>query len=110
MPARDKRGEIRQNLKSDSGMRAAEQMIDGEDYPVKSSHHMNVRKSAEEERKVVIVQERVSSDGNSAATALYKKQFTMPLSSQSEDKEVRESKRQGYYDETESALTPPVDS
>ena len=40
----------------------------------------------------------------------YRKQKTMPLSSQSEDKEVQSSKRQGYYDETESALSPPIDS
>ena len=40
----------------------------------------------------------------------YRKQKTMPLSSQSEDKEVRESGRQGSYDESESALSPPVDS
>ena len=40
----------------------------------------------------------------------YRKQKTMPLSSQSEDKEVHSSKRQGYYDESESALSPPVDS
>ena len=34
----------------------------------------------------------------------------MPLSSQSEDKEVLSSKRIGYYDETESAMSPPIDS
>ena len=34
----------------------------------------------------------------------------MPLSSQSEDKEVLSSKRLGYYDETESAMSPPIDS
>ena len=57
--------------------------------------------------------ERVSTEGVvSAATAQYRKQITMPLSSQSEDKEVRESRRRGggYYDESESVLTPPIDS
>ena len=34
----------------------------------------------------------------------------MPLSSQSEDKEVRESNRRTYFDETESVLTPPMES
>lgn len=40
----------------------------------------------------------------------YRKQKTMPLSSQSEDKEVRESNRRTYFDETESVLTPPMES
>ena len=41
----------------------------------------------------------------------YRKQKTQPLSScQSDDKEVQGSKRREYYDESESVLTPPVDS
>ena len=39
-----------------------------------------------------------------------KKQKTMPLSSQSEDKTVVGSKRRAGYEESESALSPPIDS
>ena len=41
----------------------------------------------------------------------YRKQKTYPLSScQSDDREVQGSKRREYYDESESALSPPIDS
>lgn len=63
-----------------------------------------VRRSAEAQLQVP----GAGTKGKNAAN--YRKQKTMPMSTQSEDKEVQGSNRRDYYDESESAVTPNVDS
>ena len=56
-------------------------------------------------------EENLNSRDEQRIESLYRKQKTMPLSScQSDDREVQGSKRREYYDESESALSPPIDS
>ena len=56
-------------------------------------------------------EENLNRDEQQLKESLYRKQKTQPLSScQSDDREVQGSKRREYYDESESVLTPPIDS